>query len=228
MCNKRGLNVQVFWKAIFYALVVGLVGGRFYHIIHHIDYFIASPVEMIAVWQGGLGIWGGIFGGLLGVLLSTRHTKNFLNYADIFAVCAPLAQAVSRWGNYFNKELFGYPTSLPWGMYIPPEFRPGIFKYFDRFHPLFLYESVLNLLLFLLLLLYKFYTHQRVVGINLPQGSSTAMYLMGYSAIRFGLEFLRPEPWKFANLPVASIVSLMVFSVSLVWYFNVKVKSNKR
>ena len=242
LCVRRGLDKQVFWRAVFYALVFGLLGARLYHILHRLDYFTVHLLEIPAFWQGGLGIWGAIFGGLLGFFLSTRRisgsgsnkstkssvliSKDVLAYLDIFAVCAPLAQAIGRWGNYFNKELFGYPTNLPWGIYIPPQLRPEQFKYYDTFHPLFFYESVLNLILFGLL--FAVYDRQNRKKTAPASGSFGLIYLFGYSLIRFALEFLRPDPWKFLNFPVASIIAFVVFLSSLTLFFVINIKPNKR
>jgi phosphatidylglycerol:prolipoprotein diacylglycerol transferase len=231
LCKKRDLDVQIYWRMVFFALVFGLVGARVYHVIHRLDYFLVNPREAFMVWQGGLGIWGAIFGGLLGLFLSTGKinkakptgltksaisTRNdVLAYLDIFAVCAPLAQAIGRWGNFFNKELFGFPTNLPWGIYIPPQLRPDVFKYYDYFHPLFLYESLLALLLFGLF--YRFYARQGTRGTVLPRGSFVLLYLLGYALIRFSLEFFRLDPWKVQNFPVASLISVSVILIVFVW-----------
>ncbi len=242
LCMRRGLDKQVFWRAVFYTLVFGLLGARLYHVFHQLAYFISRPLEVLAFWQGGLGIWGAIFGGLFGFFLSTgslgradsggsikspaSFSRDVLAYLDIFAVCAPLAQAIGRWGNYFNKELFGYPTNLPWGIYIPPQFRSEQFKYYATFHPLFLYESILNFILFGLL--FTVYRRQSQKKKALAHGSYSLIYLFGYSLIRFALEFLRPDPWKFLNFPVASIVALAVFLSALTLLLVINIKANKR
>lgn len=220
LCKKSKLDLQVYWKAVFYALLFGLLSARVYHVIHRVDYFTQHPLEVIAVWHGGLGIWGGILGGLLGIYLSTRKTGKLIEYADVFAVVAPLAQAIGRWGNYFNKELFGFPTKLPWGIYIPPELRPAVFKYYDHFHPLFLYESLLCLLLFVFL--YRVYGRQKLLGKKLLDGNTAMLYLIGYSFVRFFLEFLRPDPWKILGIPTASLISFLVI---LVAFLLIKLKT---
>lgn len=225
LCKRRYLDVQIFWRAVFYMLVFGLLGARLYHVVHRIEYFAVNPLEIIAFWQGGLGIWGGLFGGLVGFYLSVRKKASIKvtwSYLDVFAVCAPLAQAVGRWGNYFNKELFGFPTILPWGLYIPPEFRSEAFKYFDHFHPLFLYESVLNFLLFIFL--YSIFSPQKSAGKKIPPGCVALLYLAGYSVIRFFLEFLRPNPWKILGFPVASLTSIVTFLVAL-YLLSILIKS---
>jgi len=242
LCVRRGLDGQVFWRAVFYTLVFGLLGARLYHVLHRLDYFTEHPLEILAFWQGGLGIWGAIFAGLFGFFLSTRRisgsesnkstislvlvSKDVLAYLDIFAVCAPLAQAIGRWGNYFNKELFGYPTNLPWGIYIPPQLRPDQFKYYDTFHPLFLYESIMNLIIFGLL--FTAYKRQNLKKTTLAPGSFALIYLAGYSFIRLALEFLRPDSWEFSNFPVASIIALVVFLSFSTLFFIINIKPNKR
>jgi len=206
LCKKHGLEIDIFWKAVFYALLFGLLGARLYHVVDRVDYFFQRPLEIIAVWQGGLGVWGGIFGGLAGIFLVIRKTGKLLINLDVFAVITPLAQVIGRWGNYFNKELFGYPTNLPWGIYIPQELRPVAFKYYDHFHPLFLYESILNLILFIVL--YRLYNQRKMFERNLSRGAISMFYLMGYSIVRFFLEFMRPESWRIGNFPVASLISV--------------------
>lgn len=207
LCKRKNLDLQVYWKAVFYTLIFGFLGARFYHVIHRFDYFVQHLVEVFAVWQGGLGIWGGVFGGLLGLYVSTKKTGKLLEYADIFAIVTPLAQAIGRWGNFFNNELFGYPTNLPWGIFIPQELRPAAFKYYDHFHPLFLYESILNLLLFVFL--YKTYGQGKVLGVRVSLGTLTMLYLIGYSLIRLALELMRVDPWKFAGIPTAILIALI-------------------
>lgn len=231
LCKKRDLDAKIYWRAVFFALIFGLFGARLYHILHRWDYFVARPLEILFLWQGGLGVWGAIFGGLAGFSLSFVKTagkndrrvpkllidrvlvrKQILAYLDIFAVHAPLAQAIGRWGNFFNKELFGYPTNLPWGIYIPPQLRPEQFKYFDSFHPLFLYESLLNFALFILL--YAFYSRKFLSANSTNKtpfaGFFTLAYLFGYSLIRLSLEFLRIDSWKLFDFPVAGLIAIFI------------------
>lgn len=216
LCRKKKLDSQIFWKIVFYSSIFGLLGGRLYHVLHRADYFIFHPAEILSIWQGGLGLWGAVVGVSLGLFISTRKTNKFFAYADIFAVIAPLAQAVGRWANYFNKELFGFPTNLPWGIFIPQELRPEVYRYYARFHPLFLYESILDFLLFLFL--YKAFSKNTIVGIRLSTGILSLAYLVGYSLIRFFLEFLRPGPWKFYNIPVSWLTSAVILLLAIfIW-----------
>lgn len=208
LCRLRGYDTQTFWRSIYYAVIFGFIGARIYHVVHGWGYYSQHPPDTIKVWNGGLGIWGGIFGAGLGIYLALRNSSDLWIYADIFAVCAPLAQAIGRWGNFFNKELFGYPTTLPWGIFIPLELRPQAFRYYQHFHPLFLYESLLDLILFAVL--YKMFLRDRAKPF-------VCYYLIGYSLIRFVLEFMRPDPWKLLGLPVSVIISVLVFIFCLIF-----------
>lgn len=149
-------------------------------------------------WQGGLGIWGAVIGGALGLSIYTaRRKKSFLVKADVVATVLPLGHAIGRWGNFFNSEISARPTSLPWAV--------------NGRHPLFLYESLLDFILFLIL--------ARTAGKAPPDGRLLSIYLAGYGVIRFFLEFLRINPWKVGVLNVAQMVSILSI-VTSVYIFN--------
>lgn len=130
-----------------WAVPFGIVGGRLYHVISDNQlYFGASGAGFVAtlrIWDGGLGIWGAVALGALGAWIGARRAGVLLPpIADAIAPAIALAQAIGRWGNYFNSELFGAPTTLPWGLQIAPEYRPVGYEQFATFHPTFLYESL--------------------------------------------------------------------------------------
>jgi phosphatidylglycerol:prolipoprotein diacylglycerol transferase len=167
-----------------------------------------------------MGIWGGIFGGTLGAItyLKIKGEKIF-PWLDIISVVTPLGQSVGRWGNFFNKEIFGLPTTLPWGIYIEPEKRPVEFLNYSKFHPLFIYESILNFILFLFLLILYKKTNEKT-----PSGTFLCIYLISYSTIRFFLEFLRINPWKIEIsslfLNVSQCISILVIIISIIFIFR--------
>ena len=199
LLKRMGKDPEIVWDALVWVLIFGVIGARLYHVftpskfsgITTMDY-LRNPIRILTTWEGGLGMPGAIIGGVFGLYLFAR--RNRLILGDLLDVAAPgvaLAQAIGRWGNFVNQELYGPPTNLPWGIYIRPENRPSPALYpefvgAERFHPLFLYESVWNLLnMFLLLWLWRRYRDR------LRSGDLFLVYLIGYAVGRFLLEFLR-------------------------------------
>lgn len=168
-----------------WAVPAGLVGARLYHVITDPELFRGRWMHVFAVWEGGLGIPGGIAAGVLGGAIVAR--RRHLPIGDLFDVVAPalpLAQAIGRWGNWFNQELFGRPTSLPWGLHIDVAHRPAGFEQVATYHPTFLYEMLWNLALVGVLLLLE----RRV---RLRAGRLFAAYVGGYALGRLWVEALR-------------------------------------
>lgn len=194
----------------------GLVGARIYHVLDYHTYYAEHPVKIIAFWDGGIGIWGGIIGGFITLWVISKIKKLTLPFwTDLFATVLPLGQAIGRWGNYVNQENFGYPTSLPWGMFIEQKNRPILYESFTHFHPLFLYESILNLTLFLILL-------RNRAKWQSGQGVTTLYYLMGYSLLRFSLDFLRLEQWYAGPFVVSQMISVIIFATALGCLYKLK------
>jgi prolipoprotein diacylglyceryl transferase len=166
----------------------GLVGGRLYHVAtDHALYFGEgrNPVEALYVWRGGLGIWGAIALGALGVVIAARRRGiRMLPVLDVMAPTVLVAQAIGRWGNWFNQELFGKPTDLPWALEIDPENRPAGYFQYDTFHPTFLYEFGWNLAAFGVLV----WVDRKF---RLGHGRMAALYVMAYTLGRGWIEMLR-------------------------------------
>ncbi|KAJ1684213.1 hypothetical protein LUZ63_020506 [Rhynchospora breviuscula] len=171
-----------------WAVPFGLVGGRLYHVITDNDLYFGAgrrPIEALFIWNGGLGIWGAIALGALGAWIGARRREIRLAVlADALAPGLLLAQALGRFGNYFNQELFGRPTTLPWGLEISPEKRPPGFGEFATFHPTFLYEAVWNVIGMALII----WLGRRFA---LGHGRVFALYVMWYCAGRSWIEMLR-------------------------------------
>ena len=216
--------------------VLGLVGARLYHVFDQQNwpYYRANPEQIIAIWNGGIGIFGAIVGALVALLVYTRWRRLWtLRWLDIGAPAFLLGQAIGRWGNFFNQELFGPATSLPWGIPIARENRPGLFADADRFHPLFLYESLLSLIGVAVLLYIARRFGRRAAEASgegeqeartsrwrLLPGDVTLLYFVWYPAERFALEFLRISPWTQGGIPTAQWISgaLVLAAVGmLVW-----------
>lgn len=188
--GRRLTSKQLNWAMIL-AAFGALAGGRLYHVLTDWPLYQDNLAAAGQVWLGGLGIYGALAGGLAGLAVwhkYQRPPRTWSQIADAAALALPWTQALGRWGNFVNQELFGPPTNLPWGIFIDPIKRPVQWVEFDRFHPLFLYESLASLALGGFL----FYIFRRFRKI-LPLGSYfySGMYLFSYATIRFSLEFLR-------------------------------------
>ena len=211
------------WSGLLWCLVLGLVGARLYHVVSSpqgtdvgLRYYLQNPLEVLAVWKGGLGIFGAVAGGLLGLYLYTRfNSLSFWRWADFAVPGLALGQAIGRWGNYANHELYGYPTDLPWAIYIDPAHRLPGFEAYERFHPTFLYESLWNLLVFVVLL----WAGRRFAG-RLREGDLLLLYGVLYPVGRILVETQRPDAWLVAGVPAAQWVSggAIALSLGLAWH----------
>jgi len=210
---------------LIYSLAAAIVGARLYYVVFNWSFYRTNLAEVIAVWHGGLAIHGGLLAGLLAAIIYTRKQQlNFWLWADIIAPSLILGQAIGRWGNYFNQEAFGYPTKLPWAIYISPEKRPVQFKNFAYFHPTFFYESVWDLLGFLLLT--WLFNRQQKQPQKLPPGVVFSAYLVFYSAGRFFIEGLRTDSLMLGPLRVAQVVSIVLMGLGAAfWYWRSRVQN---
>jgi phosphatidylglycerol:prolipoprotein diacylglycerol transferase len=178
------------------------------------EYYLTNPLEILQVWKGGLGIPGAVAGGMFGLYIYTRRAKlNFAEWADLAAPGVALGQAVGRWGNYVNQEVYGQPTALPWGLAIDAPYRlPGFTDPALRFHPLFLYESIGNLLICLALL----YLARRLAGWLKP-GDLLLIYMICYPMLRFGLEFIRLDSSELAGVNANQFLMAIVAVGAGLW-----------
>ncbi len=218
------------WNGLIVVLILAVIGARLYHILtpspsmaavginSPLDY-LRNPAKMIDFRSGGLGIYGGIAGGALGLWWYTRRQRiPMLVWADLGVIGLALGQVFGRWGNFFNQELYGRPTDLPWAITIDPIYRLPTYAEFSRFHPAFLYESLWNLLTFLVLIsLFKRYRQRLLTG------DLMAVYLIFYAIGRTLLESVRLDSRTVAlgglelNMAVATLVSLLLAGVMLIW-----------
>ena len=208
--TRKGYDGALALDALFFVIPLGFIGARVYHVLTDYDLYADDPFPgVFEVWNGGLGIYGAIVGGFLGALIFARiRGISLLMFADAAAPGIILAQAIGRWGNYFNQELFGRPSDLPWAIRIAPENRPDGFASAQAFHPTFLYESIWNLLVFFVLLFVA-----RRFASRLKDGDIFLLYVSLYSVGRFFVEALRIDPAFLlgdfrGNLFVASVLAL--------------------
>jgi len=196
-----------------YLVICGIIGARLYYCILNCDFYLRFPTEIIAIRHGGISIHGAIIGGLIGLLLyAKRHNISIFKLADVSVVGLAIAQAIGRWGNFFNSEAFGSPTELPWKLYIAPQYRPIPYQGYEYFHPAFLYESILDLLIFgILFLLAKF-------GKTKKDGNLALIYLILYSIARIVVEHYRIDSVLYIHgIPVAIIVSAIIILIASVF-----------
>ena len=186
-------------------IIIGILGARFYYCLVNFSYYTAHPFEIFYIRQGGLSVHGMIIVGICGLWwLSKKYKMSFLQLIDSFLCGTALAQSIGRWGNFFNSEAFGAPTNLPWKLFIPISHRPTEFINYEFFHPTFLYESILDILIFVLLLvLFK--------RLSKTPGLIACIYLILYSFARILVESCRVDSvLNIAGIPIAQIMSLAI------------------
>ena len=210
-----------------WAVPFGIIGGRIYHVITSpAQYFGANgnPVDALKIWKGGLGIWGAISLGAVGAYLYFRTHKTTLNFRQLLDSLAPgvvVAQAIGRIGNYFNQEVFGKPTELPWGLEIDPVNRPDGFESYATFHPTFLYELLWCLVVAVLLIKLPGFLKQ----ITSKQGDIFALYILGYTLGRVWIESLRIDE---ANLILGLRLNIWVSLIVLLTASAYLIASKRR
>lgn len=219
--HRRGLNARLVDNGIIIIAAAALAGGRAYHVIDQWHLYADNPIKIFLPPYTGLGVYGGIITGTLAaVYIIHRWKQPFWKWADVVAPGLFVMQAIGRWGNFFNQELYGPPTNLPWGIAIDCAHRVGdhgiaqwpCSQYpFETtgFHPLFLYESVSGVLGAIALLWIA-----RRWGRRMRPGDLLLIWFMWYAAVRFWLETFREGNWTFLGIPTAMLVSSIVFLVA--------------
>ncbi len=219
--KKAGEDPEVIWDALAWVVIAGIIGARLWHILtpppNFIDqgittkWYLTHPLDAIAIWRGGLGILGAVVGGAIALFIFMRRRGlSFARWVDFIAPGLALAQAIGRWGNFVNEELYGAPTNLPWALYIDPQYRLPQYKNVAYYHPLFLYESLWNLGNMALLL----WVSKRYKDRLLP-GDVFLVYAIVYPVGRFLLEFLRLDASMVAGININQWIMAGIALVSL-------------
>ena len=213
--QARGGKAEDISAIAIWAVPAGLIGARAYHVATDPELFKGQWLHVFFIWEGGLGIPGGILAGVLGgALVAHRRHLPVARLLDVVAPAIPLAQAIGRLGNWFNQELFGRPTSLPWGLHVDLAHRPVGFERFTTFQPTFAYEALWNLTLIVALLAIERRWHR-------PPGRLFALYLGGYALGRLWVEALRSD---YANtilgLRVNTWTSLLAIAGVAAFFIN--------
>ncbi|HEX4979872.1 MAG TPA: prolipoprotein diacylglyceryl transferase [Acidimicrobiales bacterium] len=205
----RGGEPEAISSIALWAVPAGLVGARLYHVATDFHRFDDDPLRVFQVWKGGLGIPGGLLGGVLvGVLVARKRGLRVAELLDVAAPAIPVAQAIGRLGNWFNQELFGRPTDLPWALEIDRDHRPAGYLDEDTYHPTFLYEALWNVALAAILVRVE----RRW---RLPAGQLFVLYVGGYFLGRLWVESLRIDPaTEVGGVRINIVVSAVVVAVA--------------
>ncbi len=241
LVKRAGRDPEVILDILPWLLIGGIIGARLWHVFTPsasnqamgitTGNYLRNPIEILKIWKGGLGIPGGVIGGALTLIIYCKAKKiSFLEWADYISPGLLIAQAIGRWGNFVNQEVYGGPSNLPWAITIDPPYRMPGFEQIAKYHPLFLYESLLNLLAAGLLVLIN-----RNWRKKLFTGDLFLIYLVLYPTIRFFLEFLRLDPSPVAGININQTSMLVVLVVSLlllvlrhtVWANRLQAKEQK-
>lgn len=232
LCILTGIVVATWWTrrrwvdrggvaddvldVVMWAVPFGIVGGRLYHVITDPELYFAAgqqPIRALYIWDGGLGIWGAVALGAVGAWIGCRrHGIPLADFADVVAPGLVVAQAIGRWGNYFNQELYGGPTTLPWALQIDPAHRPAETPGIGLYHPTFLYESIWDVGVAVLLV----WAGRRF---GLRNGRLFALYVAAYTVGRAWIEALRVDHANHVlGLRLNDWTSLVVFAAAVAFF----------
>ena len=218
--KRRGQDGETVWDILPWLLIAGIIGARLWHVftppasslIDGKNPYLIHPLDALKIWNGGLGIPGAVMGGALALFIYCRVKKiSFTAWVDIIAPGLALAQAVGRWGNFVNQELYGLPTNLPWKIFIDTAHRLPGYENVAYYHPTFLYESIWNLLNMGLLLFLG-----RKFSDKLKSGDLFLIYLTVYSFGRFWLEFVRIDYSPIAGMNINQTLMAVIFAASII------------
>ena len=210
--KRKKMDITKFENMAFYAILFGFIGARLYYVLFNLDYYLSNPIEIFMVWNGGLAIHGGIIGAILAMYVYCKKNKISLIY--MLDICAPallIGQIIGRWGNFFNSEAHGgvVTKSFLESLHLPNFIINGMYIDGSYYHPTFLYESLLNLICFIILMILR---HNKKIKL----GIITGIYLMWYGIVRFFIESLRTDALMLGNIRMAQAISILLFIIGLV------------
>ncbi len=232
LAKKKGLNYHLINEFLPLLILSAIIGARTYYVVLEWPNYNGNLLEILAIWRGGIAIHGALIGGTLALIAFCRSKRQpFWEYLDVIFPSVILGQSIGRWGNFFNNEAFGLPTNLPWKLYIPSTYRPSEFFLNEYFHPTFLYESLWDFSIFILLI------SLIIIGskhkLSLHSGSISCLYILLYSIGRFWIEALRTDPLCIGSSPplceggirAAQLISLILIifaSSGIFWIYRNK------
>lgn len=213
--KKRGLNIDMFMDVFFYMILFGIVGARIYYVIFNFDLYSNNLISVFNLREGGIAIYGAIIFGALAIFLYTKIKKQkFLEYTDCIVPGLAIAQSIGRWGNFVNQEAYGYETNSLFAMTVMENGK------YINVHPTFLYESVLNFFVFIVLIIFlnKF---------SKSTGETTFLYGILYGLGRFFIEGMRTDSLYIGVFRVSQIVSILILVIGIILFARLRVINNK-
>ena len=221
--KKFNISKDFMFNLLFYTILFGIIGARLYFVLFNLDFYLENPIEILMVWHGGLAIHGGIVFGLITIIIYCyKYKVNTLRILDIIVVSLILAQAIGRWGNFFNGEAHGPVTTLAYlqGLHLPNFIINGMHINGQYFIPTFLFESLWCLIGFIVLLIFRRMKYRKI-------GQTMCLYLVWYGIGRFFIETLRTDSLMLFDFKIAQIVSLLMIITGIIIYIFIAKKGNK-
>ncbi len=218
--QKYNIPNEFVVNLIFWCMIFGFIGARIYYVVFNLNYYAESPMEIIKIWNGGLAIHGGIIAGLITLIVYCKKCNvNVLKMTDIAVPGLILAQAIGRWGNFFNMEAHGGVVSRTFleNLHLPNFIIEGMYINGNYYHPTFLYESLACLIGFLVILAIRSMKSTKL-------GNITSFYLIWYGMVRFFIESLRTDSLMLGNLKMAQVISILMIVIGVILYIITFIK----
>ena len=216
-------TLQTFQDSTLLMVILGIIGARVFYVLGSLDYYLNNPKEILMLNHGGISIYGTIIFGIITLIIYSKIKKiSFLKYADFYALVLPLCQSIGRFGNFFNQEAYGKPTNGFIKLFIDENHRLSQFSDIQYYHPTFLYESILDFVVFAILISIYLKSKKQKTGLIF------ALYLILYSLVRIFIENIRIDSvMNLNNIPIAIIISILVFIIGVFVLFLINKKCPK-
>lgn len=223
--KRLRIDKEYYFNMIFYAIIFAFIGARIYYVLFNLDYYLDNLLEILEVWHGGLAIHGGIIGGSLFIIFHSLKNKRKINeilkYMDISSIGIITGQIIGRWGNFFNQEAHGGATTLSFlkNIHIPEFIIKGMTINNIVYHPTFLYESLLNLIGLIIILIIR-------KNKKIKNGMILSIYLIWYSTVRFFIESMRTDSLMIGSLKMAQVISIVLIIFGIILFIYSLKKNN--
>lgn len=221
--KKYNISGEFVSNLVFWCVIFGILGARIYYVLFNLDYYMIDPIEVIKIWNGGLAIHGGIIAGVITlVIYCKKNNVNILKMTDIAVVGVIIAQAIGRWGNFFNAEAHGAVVSktVLEAQHLPNFIIEGMHIGNQYYLPTFLYESILNIIGFIILLIVR-------KNKNTKLGITTSLYLIWYGIVRFIIESMRTDSLMLGDIRIAMLISVIMVIIGIVMFIIASIKCKK-